>query len=71
MNYEIQGGSLPVALCKLHKGETMVSEAGGRTWFKGNVETKTSGGGVGKMFSRAISGESIFLSEYTANSEAE
>ena len=30
------------------------------------MKTETTGGGIGKMFGRALSGESIFLNRYTA-----
>jgi len=72
MKYSIEGGSLPVVICQLDAGETMVSESGGRTWAKGDVETSTSSeGGVKKMFGRMLSGESLFMSKYHANSSAE
>lgn len=31
-----------------------------------NMEMQTKGGGIGKMFSRALTGESMFQNEYTA-----
>ena len=31
-----------------------------------NMKMETTGGGIGKMFGRALSGESIFLNRYTA-----
>lgn len=66
MNYTIEGGDLPVAICQLNPGEVMVSENGGRTWSRGNVEVETKGGSAGSMFGRMLSGESLFLSYYTA-----
>ena len=36
-------------------------------WMTSNMEMETSGGGLGKMFSKAISGESMFQNIYTAN----
>jgi uncharacterized protein (TIGR00266 family) len=72
MRYTIQGDSLPVVICTLEPGETMISEAGGRTWMRGNVQTETtSGGGAKKVLGRMFSGESLFLSVYTAHSPAE
>ena len=32
MQYRIEGGSLPAVIINLNPGETMISEAGGRTW---------------------------------------
>lgn len=72
MRYKIDGGQLPVVRIQLEPGETMISEAGGRTWAKGEVLTEqTSGGGAKKMFGRLLSGESMFLTRYTAQTAAE
>jgi len=72
MRYTIEGGSLPVALLRLEPGETILSEAGGRTWMKGNVITETRAeGGLGKSIGRMFSGESLFMTRYTAQGPAE
>ena len=66
MNYQITGEPMPVVLCTLNDGETMVSEAGAMSWMSPNMEMQTAGGGVGKMFGRMFSGESMFQNRYTA-----
>lgn len=71
MKYEIVGDLLPAVRISLDKGETIISEVGGRTWSLGDITTETKGGGAGAMIGRAFSGESLFLSYYTANEEAE
>ncbi len=72
MQYSIEGGSLPVVLISLDPGEKLISEVGGRTWSRGNVTTETtSNGGAGKALGRMITGESLFMSTYTANGPAE
>ena len=71
MKYNIQGDSLPVVICQLDPGEVMISEAGGRTWCRGNVQTETSSGGARKAIGRMFSGESLFMSTYTAHGPAE
>ena len=72
MQYAIEGGSLPVAILYLEPGETVISESGGRTWSRGDIVTETSsGGGLGKMLGRSLTGESMFMSKYTAQSKAE
>ena len=72
MNYRIEGGSLPVAILSLSAGETVISESGGRTWMRGPVQTETTSyGGAKKVFSRLFTGESLFMSRYTAEGEAE
>ncbi|MBO4360734.1 MAG: TIGR00266 family protein [Eubacteriaceae bacterium] len=66
MKYEIKGTPLPVVECTLDKGEAMVCEGGSMSWMSPNMDMQTSGGGLGKMFSKAITGESMFLNTYTA-----
>lgn len=66
MKYEIKGGSFPVVVCQLSDGEQMITEKGSMAWMSPNMKMETSGGGVGRMFSRAISGESMFRNIYTA-----
>lgn len=67
MQYEIKGGAFPVVICQLNDGEQMITEKGSMVWMSPNMEMKTSGGGVGKMFSKAFSGESMFQNIYTAH----
>ncbi|MDD6502453.1 MAG: TIGR00266 family protein [Oscillospiraceae bacterium] len=67
MKYEIKGGSFPVVVCELTNGEQMITEKGSMVWMSPNMEMRTTGGGLGKMFSRAFSGESLFQNVYTAN----
>ena len=69
MKYEINGGSFPVVVCRLQNGEKMITESGSMVWMSPNMEMATSGGGLGKMFSRALSGESIFQNIYTARGD--
>ena len=72
MQYSIEGGSLPVVILKLEPGERVISEVGGRTWMKGDITTETSSnGGAKKALGRMLTGESAFMSNYTANSHAE
>lgn len=66
MTYEIKGGAFPVVVCQLRSGEQMRTEKGSMVWMSPNMQMETSGGGVGKMFSRAFSGESMFQNIYTA-----
>ena len=60
MQYEIKGGDFPVVICTLENGETMITEKGSMSWMSPNMHMETHGGGLGKMFSKAFSGESMF-----------
>lgn len=67
MNYSIEGAPLPVVICNLEGGETMLTEKGAMSWMSPNMKMETTtNGGIGKMFSRAFSGESMFVNRYTA-----
>lgn len=66
MTYEVKGGAFPVVVCQLKNGEQMRTEKGSMVWMSPNMKMETSGGGVGKMFARAFSGESMFQNIYTA-----
>ena len=66
MNYEIKGEPMPVVICSLNAGETMITEKGSMVWMSPNVEMQTSAGGFGKAFGRMFSGESMFQNIYTA-----
>lgn len=71
MNYSIEGEPLPVVICNLDAGETMITESGAMSWMSPNMKMETtSGGGIGKMIGRAFSGESLFLNHYTAQGGA-
>lgn len=66
MHYEIIGGAFPAVICHLDAGEQMKNESGSMIWMDPWIEMATSGGGVGKMFGKAFSGEALFQNIYTA-----
>ena len=66
MRYQITGEPMPVVICTLDAGETMISESGAMSWMSPNMEMQTAGGGAGKMLGRMFSGESLFQNIYTA-----
>ena len=70
MQYEIKGGNFPVVICNLENGEKMITERGSMCWMSPNMQMETKGGGLGKMFSKAFSGESMFQNHYTARGGA-
>ena len=67
MKYKIEGGNLPVVICELEAGETMITEGGAMSWMSPNMKMETtSNGGVGKALGRLLSGEKLFQNRYTA-----
>ena len=69
MRYEIKGGSFPVVVCELENGEQMITERGSMVWMSPNIDMETHGGGLGRMFAKAFSGESMFQNVYTSRGQ--
>lgn len=68
MQYHIEGETLPVVICELEQGESMITESGAMSWMTPNIKMETtSNGGIGKAFGRMFSGESLFQNKYSAN----
>ena len=66
MRYNITGEPMPVVICDVESGESMITEKGSMVWMSPNMEMQTSAGGIGKAFGRMFSGESMFQNVYTA-----
>ena len=68
MKYQIHGEPMPVVICELDAGESMITEKGSMSWMTPGIKMETNaGGGVGKALGRMFSGESIFQNVYTAS----
>ena len=67
MKYEILGKTVRVVEVTLNKGESMYTQSGGMTWQSQGIKMSTNArGGIGKSLGRIFTGESIFMSSYTA-----
>ena len=67
MQYKIEGETLPVVICELENGESMITESGAMSWMSPNMKMETtSGGGLGKAFGRMFAGENMFQNIDTA-----
>ena len=71
MRYEIKCEPMPVVICNLENGESMITESGAMSWMSPNMQMETVGGGVGKVFGRMFSGEALFQNRYTAKGNGE
>ena len=72
MEYEIKGGSFPILICTLQKGETLKNETGAMAFMTSNMKMETNtGGGLLKGLGRALSGDTLFLNYFTAQSDNE
>ncbi len=66
LKYKIDGTTLQVVTIQLEPGVKIYSESGGMSWMSGNVDMDTNtGGGLGRMFRRAVAGESLFITDYS------
>ena len=67
MQYKIIGGSFPVLVCRLNRGQTMITQRGGMSWRTADITMETNTfGGVMKGLKRSLAGGNIFLNTYTA-----
>ena len=67
MKYQIVGEPLPVVICDVDAGQSLISEKGAMSWMSPNMLMETQGtGGLGKMMGRMFIGESMFQNKYTA-----
>ncbi len=67
--YKIDGTTLQVLSLELKPGQVIYSESGGMSWMSGNVEMNThTGGGLGKLVKRAVSGEALFITDFLVSS---
>ena len=69
--HRIVGTTMPVLEVQLQPGQSVISQGGEMSWMSPTIamSTQTSGAGgsgLGGVFKRALSGGSIFMSEYTA-----
>ena len=70
MKYEILGNTVPVVEVTLNRGESMYTQSGGMSWQTQGIKMSTNArGGVMKSLGRMFTGESIFMSSYTAEAD--
>ncbi|MBR4415138.1 MAG: TIGR00266 family protein [Victivallales bacterium] len=71
MQYNVEGGNLPVLKVILEAGEQIQCEAGAMSWMDEGIEMQTTAGGLGKMLGRMFTNESAFMNTYVANQSGE
>lgn len=70
MEYKIIGQTVPAVEMTLRQGEVVYTQSGGMTYQTEGIQMKTNArGGVLKSLGRAISGESIFMAHYSAETD--
>ena len=66
MQYQVKGEPLPYVEINLEPGEQVKCQRGAMSWMSAGIDMNTQGGGLGKMFTKALTGESMFENIYTA-----
>jgi uncharacterized protein (TIGR00266 family) len=67
LKYHIMGTVQQVVSIELNPGQTVYSEAGAMSWMTSTINMNThSGGGLGGMLKRAVSGASLFIIDFNA-----
>lgn len=70
MKYTLIGSTVPAVEITLRRGESMYSQSGAMAWQSDGIDMRTnSRGGLLKGLGRMFSGESIFQSTFTAQSD--
>ncbi|MCL2008537.1 MAG: TIGR00266 family protein [Treponema sp.] len=69
MRYNIFGDNLPAVTIHLENGESIYTQSGGMTWMTSGIKMETNmKGGLLKGLGRMLTGESMFMATFTANS---
>ncbi|MGI5816901.1 MAG: TIGR00266 family protein [Armatimonadota bacterium] len=69
MEYSIRGTVMQSVEITLQQGESVYTEAGGMAWMTANIEMDTNmKGGLMGALKRKVSGESLFMTDYTCTS---
>ncbi|MGL4950025.1 MAG: TIGR00266 family protein [Anaeroplasmataceae bacterium] len=72
MKYEIKGKSLPLLVIELEKGEEIFAQSGSMTYVQPQISFKPKmKGGLFKGLGRALTGESMFQTVFTAEESGE
>ncbi len=67
LRYHIMGTVQQTVGVELNPGQTIYSEAGAMSWMTSSISMNThSGGGLGSMFKRAVSGASLFIIDFAS-----
>lgn len=66
ISYDTIGTTLQALNVQLDEGEKIYSESGKMSWMTQNIDMQTKSRGIEKMFSRVITGESLFINEFSA-----
>ncbi len=70
MKYSIEGAPLPVVICNLDEGESVICQSGAMSWMSPNMKMETDSGGIKSMLGHLITSEKVFMNHYTAQGDS-
>lgn len=71
MKYSITNAPFAILTFQMEAGEEIKCQSGAMAWMTSGIEMQTKAGGLGGMFKKAVTGESMFYNNYVANSAGE
>jgi len=71
MKYELIGNVMPVLEVSFdNRGESMFTQSGAMSWMSDNIKMDSNmKGGIGRSLGRLFTGESLFMTTYTAEAD--
>ncbi len=70
MKYEVFGDNLPAVTISLNRGESIYTQSGGMSWMTDGIRMETNmKGGLMKGLGRMLSGDSLFMATFTAETD--
>jgi uncharacterized protein (AIM24 family) len=65
--YRVMGTVMQALVLNLKARQTIYTESGAMSWMADGIDMRTNtGGGLGSLLKRAVTGESLFLVDYTS-----
>ncbi len=70
-SYKVMGSVMQALVMNLKARQTIFTESGAMSWMADGITMNTNmGGGLGGLLKRAVSGESLFMVDYTAERDS-
>ena len=71
--FKVVGTTMQALMIQINRGQAFYTESGALSWMTDGVrmDTNLGGGGLKGMFQRAVTGESLFVVNYTTDNDRE
>lgn len=71
MKYSISNAPFAILTFKMDAGEEIKCQSGAMAWMSEGIEMQTKAGGLGGVFKKMVTGESLFYNNYVAHQAGE